>query len=112
MSNGKTWLGRVSLWTAIAGVIVPVCLVVLLVIWVLLFVPQGRVGPSGEDAQRMIVGLVLCGVAFVVLELVALGCGLAARCTATGRVGLAIAGALLTLALGVTTGVLHRADFW
>jgi hypothetical protein len=105
-------LGKASFWAAIAGIVVPVCLVILLVIWVILFVPQGRMGPSGDDAVRIIVGLVVCVAPFVVLELVALTCGIAARDTATGKLGLKISACLLALALGVTVLILYRSDFF
>jgi hypothetical protein len=74
-------LAKASLWTAIAGLVFPVGLAVLVITS-----DQHRL-----DMERL--GewpYALCGVLFVILELVALGCGLAARCTATGRVGLGL----------------------
>jgi hypothetical protein len=108
----QTSLGKASLWASIAGIVVPVLLAIVLVIWVLLFVPQGRMGPSYEDSVRLIAGLVLCVVVFMLLELVAFGCGMAARYTTTGKIGLAISCVLLTLALVVTTFILYRSDFF
>jgi hypothetical protein len=47
--------------------------------------------------------VILC----VVLELVAFGCGLAARRTATGKTRLLISGVLLSLIVGYIAFVLH-----
>ncbi len=65
-------LGKASLWTSIIGFVLPMCLVILF--------------PANAF---------LCGVLFVILELVALGCGIAARRTATGKAGLVISFSLL-----------------
>jgi hypothetical protein len=75
-------LAKASLWTAIAGLVFPVSLVVLAITN-----DQHRL-----DMQRL--GdwpYVLCSVLFLILEVVALGCGLAARGTVTGRRGLGLA---------------------
>jgi hypothetical protein len=74
-------LAKVSLWTAIAGLFFPVSLVVLSIM---------------SDQHRLDIAQLgewpysLCGVLFVILELVALGCGLAARYTMTGKRGLGL----------------------
>ena len=76
---------------AIAGVTLPV----LLAQGVRLFAP----------AQRLSDFFVLCFVLGIVMELVALGCGIVARRTAAGKAGIFTAGALLVLGtlFGATT---------
>jgi hypothetical protein len=105
MTNDKTLLGKVSLWTSIVGLVVPVIIVTLLVTWILLFFKPGPRGWSHEDVARITALLAVSGVLFVVCELAALGCGIAARRTTTGKIGLVISGVLLTLALGLTVFV-------
>jgi hypothetical protein len=88
----RTTLGKVSLWTAVIGLVVPVALAVG-VILVVLFVTRAWEG---------LIRLVLCGALLVILELVAFVCGIMARRTTSGKIGLAISGVLLMLALGFT----------
>jgi hypothetical protein len=74
-------LAKASVWTAIAGLAFPVSLVVL---------------ATTSEQHRLDIGrlgewpYVLCSLLFVILELVALGCGLAARGTVTGKRGLGL----------------------
>jgi hypothetical protein len=86
MSNENATLGNASLWTAIIGIVVPGCLAVLVAV----FYPRHL----GNDPGPL---YALCGVLFVILELVALGCGIAARRTATGIAGIVISGTLCAL---------------
>lgn len=112
MANDGGSLGKASLWISIAGLIVPVCLAILLAIWVLAFVPQSRLGPSYENSVLILAGAALCIVLFVVLELIALGFGIAARRTERGKVGLEISGGLLTLAVAAVAFALYRSDYF
>ena len=74
-------LAKASLWTSIAGLVSPVSLTVLAITS-----DQHRL-----DIERLREWpYALCGVLFVTLELVALGCGIAARHTVTGKRGLAL----------------------
>jgi hypothetical protein len=91
MSNGKTSLGKISLWTSIVGFVVPVGLAVFVVV---------RYWRAPKNA--VLTSLVACLALFVVLEVAAFVCRIRARHTTTGKVGLAISGVLLLLALGST----------
>jgi len=84
MANDNASLGKTSLWTSIVGVVLPVSLAILVAIFL---------KPSSEKALAN----ALCGVLFVILELIALGCGIAGRRTATGKAGLVISVILLLL---------------
>jgi len=76
-----TKLAKVSLWTSIAGLVFPVSLVILLITSA-----QHRL-----DMERLREWpYALCGVLFVLLESVALGCGIAARRTVSGKRRLAL----------------------
>lgn len=70
------------------GVVLPVCLGVLVAV---LYKPHLGNEPGPAYA--------LCGLLFVILELVAFGCGIAARRMATGKAGLLISGILLLLVI-------------
>jgi hypothetical protein len=72
MGDDYASVGKASLWCAILGGVLPVRLAIL--------VPANAL---------------LCGVLFVILELIALGCGIVARRTATGKAGLVISGILV-----------------
>ena len=85
-------LGAASLWTSVAGFVLPVCMAVL---GLRLARPGGRMGPSDEETNVVL----LCLGLFVTLELVALGCGIAARRTAAGKAGLVISGIPLGVAV-------------
>jgi hypothetical protein len=76
MGNDYASLGKACLWCAIIGIVLPVCLAIL--------VPANAF---------------LCGFLFVILELIALGCGIAARATVTGKAGLIISGIVLLCSL-------------
>jgi hypothetical protein len=77
MSKDNALLGKASLLTAIIGPVLPVCI---------LFATFG--GPNHLLGRDLSLGL------FVILELVALGCGIAAR-----RTGIGIAGMFISLTL-------------
>ena len=74
-------LAKASLWTAIAGLVFPVGLAVLVIT---------------SDQHRLDIARLrewpyaLCGVLFLILELIALGCGIAARRTVSGKRRLAL----------------------
>jgi hypothetical protein len=91
MTN-KAWLGNISLWSAIIGVVLPGCYVLLDFAFL-----QNHVNEQSLDYE--ILGYVISGFLFVTLELAALGCGIAARDTATGKAGLAISGGIAILVL-------------
>jgi hypothetical protein len=97
LGNGSAFPGKVSLWTATLGIIVPVSLAVLVLVVVLYLTPQSRMGPV--YANEGVAALAGCGVLFVILELVALVCGTAGRHTAPGKAGLLISSVLLFLVL-------------
>jgi hypothetical protein len=86
MADGNESLGKTSLWSSIIGVALPGCLAVLVAVFI-----------KNEYDRRM--PYVICGVIFGMLELVALGCGLATRRTATGKAGLVISSVLFVLLL-------------
>jgi hypothetical protein len=101
-----TSLGKVSLWTSIAGVVVPVGLAAIVLVVVLFLTPQRYRGApkyAGEGLAALAICLVLC----FILEFVALGCGIAARRTTGGKAGLAISAVILTLAIALAKFVLH-----
>jgi hypothetical protein len=81
LSPNRDDLAKASLWAASAGLAFPVSLVVL---------------AAASDQHRLDMERLgdwpyaLGGVLFVIVELVALGCGIAARYTRIGRFGLAI----------------------
>jgi hypothetical protein len=89
MGNDYASLGKASLWCAIIGVVLPLCLLILF--------------PASASP-------ILCGVLLVILELVAVGCGIAARRTATGKSGLVISGILL-LCVFVLFSLFYLADY-
>ena len=86
MGNDNASLGITSLCSSIIGVVLPACLAVLVAVFIK---PPNEQGPA----------YALCGVLFVILESIALGCGIATKRTATGKAGLLISGVLLLLAL-------------
>jgi hypothetical protein len=88
MENGNATFGNTSLWTSITGIILPGCLAILVVDFIK--IPNERNIPY-----------IICGFLFVILELVAFGCGIAGRRTATGKAGLAISSILLLLGIVV-----------
>jgi hypothetical protein len=72
MTTDKTWLGKTSLWSSIVGVILPGCLLIL--VW-LVHIPYGSHLDFGP--MVLVMGGVSCsGLVFVILEFVALGCGM------------------------------------
>jgi hypothetical protein len=77
---------QTSLWSSIIGVVLPGCLAVLAAVFI-----------KNEYDRR--VPYIICGLLFGILELVALGCGIAARRTATGKAGMVISGVLFVLLL-------------
>ena len=88
-------LGKASLWTAVGGFVLPVCFALLALVGVLLLKPR-LLEPSWSEPGAV---SALCGIFLVALELVALGCGMAARRTATGKAGLFLSGVPLLLVL-------------
>ena len=86
MVTDNAWLGKVSLWSSILGVILPGCSIVVL----------GLVMDI-HSLGFFVFGLLISGFLFWTLELVALGCGIAARRTATGKAGLAIVAGIAIL---------------
>ena len=81
LDNDNLWLGKASLWSSIIGIVLPACLYVLVIIF---FSYEGLAYGA-------------CQLLFVILQLVALGCGIAARRTPNGKAGLGISGSLLLL---------------
>jgi hypothetical protein len=87
MGNDKVFLGKTSLWTSISGIVLPVCLAAILFV----FLP-----PPGYAGLAYVA---LCLILSVILELVAVGCGIAAMRTATGKTGLVISSILLVVVI-------------
>ena len=83
-ANNASFLGRISLWTAIGGLVLPILLAL---IGSLL---ASVVHPS--EAYFM-----LCFALLLVLELAAFGCGIVGRRTTSGKAGLAVSVISLTL---------------
>jgi hypothetical protein len=80
--NDHPSLGKAALWSCITGVVLPGSLLALVLV-------SERVLPLEFQA------IAICGILFVILELVAFGCGIMARRTTPGKVGLVISGLLL-----------------
>ena len=83
-------LGRISLWTSITGIVLPVILA--LAFLGLAGLTDRKVSTKDEEIY-----FILCVVLSGVLELTSLVCGIVARRTTTGKVGMAISGSSLTL---------------
>ena len=66
MNNHKITLGKVSLWTAIAGLLVPVGLAAVVLVVVLVLTPQ-RPRAAPEYAGEGLVALALCGILLIIL---------------------------------------------
>jgi cytochrome bd-type quinol oxidase subunit 2 len=96
MGNDNASLGKASLWTSIVGVVLPVFLAILVAIFL---------KPSSEKAWAN----ALCGVLLVILELVALGCGIVGRRTTAGKAGLVISGVVLGL---IVVGFVYAGVFF
>ena len=105
MGNDYSTLGKASLWASLLGIVLPGCLTILPFVGVLYLTPHTRMGmgPPTPAAEAAGWTLVLSAVLFVLLELIAFGCGIAASRTATGRAGLVISGVVLPLAVSVFT---------
>lgn len=88
MVADKTWLGKVSLWCSILGVILPGCSLVVLALVM-----------NIHSLGFFVFGMVISGFLFWTLELVALGCGIAARRTAMGKAGLSIVAGIAILVI-------------
>lgn len=93
MSNDNASLGKVSLWSSIIGVVLPGCIAVLV------FFIEKNTSEQSLSLGYVIYGFVICGFLFVTLELVALGCGIAARRTTAGNAGLVISAGIVFLVL-------------
>jgi hypothetical protein len=72
-----TWLGHLSLWTAVGGLVLPVVLVLVICL-------------VSSTLKRNVpdIYLLLCILLAIAMELIALGCGIVARRTAMGHAGL------------------------
>jgi hypothetical protein len=90
MANDNTVLGKASLWSALIGIVLPASLAVLVAVFL-----KPHLGNDPGPAYG------ICCLLFVILELVAFGCGIAARHLATGKAALVISGILLLLVLFV-----------
>jgi hypothetical protein len=111
MGHDDASLGKASLWCSIIGVALPVCLAILTLVGVSYLAPQSRLGPPPSAMEAAGWAFALSGILFVLLELIAFGCGLAARRTATGKAGLVISGVLLPLVVGLIAFLLVRAKW-
>jgi hypothetical protein len=102
-------LGKTSLWCSCIGIFLLVSLAVLLLVDILYLERHTRMGmgPPTPATKAAGVTLAIGGVLFVVIELVAFGCGIVARRTAAGKAGLVISGVLLPLVLGLVGFTLH-----
>src|ERR1022692_3061004 len=92
MDNNVARLAKVSLWASLVGFVVPMCLVALDFIVVVFVLPPQRTAPP-----YAVEVVAFSGILFLILELVALGCGVATRHTTPGKAGLIISGVLLLL---------------
>jgi hypothetical protein len=92
MTTDKAWLGRTSLWSSIIGVVLPGCFVAFDFAYLQAHIKEPTLGYE-------IFGYVISGFLFVTLELAALGCGIAARHTASGKAGLVISAGIAILVL-------------
>jgi len=88
-------LAKVSLWTSIGGFVVPTSLAALVFVVVVFILPPQRTAPAYS-----VEAIVACGIVFLILELIAFGCGVAARRTAPGKAGLIISSTLLLFGVG------------
>ena len=94
-------LGRISLWTSILGLVLPVLLAMVFAV----LLERNILREAGTYYG-------LCLLLGAVLELAALGCGLGARRTAAAKTGLVLSLAsllLLVLVLGFVTPILRIA---
>jgi hypothetical protein len=85
--------GRISLGLSLAGIVIPVGGLILIVV----FVGINLGGTRGPNPVIADYGIFLCILVFAILELLALGAGIASRRTATGIAGLLISGVLVLL---------------
>lgn len=85
MADRNDLIGKVSLWIAVVGFALPASVAVL----VLLIQPSGYLVAGAC--------LFVCSAVFFVLEVVALGCGIAGRGTPAGRTGVIISGIFLAI---------------
>jgi uncharacterized membrane protein len=84
----KALLGRVSLWSAILGLILPGCSLAVLSLVM-----------DIHSLEFFVFAMTISGFLFCTFELVALGCGIAARRTAAGKAGLAVVAGIAILVL-------------
>ncbi len=89
MDNERSQRGRASLWISILGIVLPVTFIVL----ALMFLPTG----GFEGIVYVFLGLL----AAIVMELLGLGFGIAARRATAGKIGMVISVGSLTLAVAV-----------
>jgi hypothetical protein len=96
MTETTAPVGRVSLWAAILGLLLPVLFALVFVLVVSALDETGT--RKLTDLRNHELYFALCIVLFVVFELIAFACGLVAIRTGTGKAGLTISGGSLTLA--------------
>ncbi len=90
---GNATLGNVSLLASILGSVLPMGLVSLSLL----------IGPTFYPQEAHVLSFIL----FVIFEIVAFGCGIAARGATSGKVGLAISAVLLPLVLAAVCAALY-----
>jgi hypothetical protein len=88
MADDRASVGRASLWTSISGLVLPIVLAIGISV-VLTISDKG----NRDDGRYYL----LCGLLFVVLELIALVCGIVGWRTTSGQVGFFLS--LLSLGL-------------
>ena len=113
MANDQASLGKASIGAAIIGIVLLMCLIILTVIEIVHLTPSSRMSPGPPTAATKVAGLVLTfgSVLFVVLELVAIVCGIKAIRTPTGKAGLVISGILLPCVLALVGYALYVAKW-
>jgi len=91
-------MGKASLWTAISGIVLLLCLAIVIVIQIASLTPHTgtNAGLPIPASKSMESSLVAGGILFMTLELIAITCGIKAMRTPTGKGGLAISAILLS----------------
>ena len=90
MNEPNESVGRASLWTSVAGLVLPLSLAILAAVFIA-DTPEGR--------SRRETAYILSAFLFGILELAALVCGIIGRHTRSGKAGLMISGIILVLIL-------------
>ncbi|MCH7729790.1 MAG: hypothetical protein IH991_25470 [Planctomycetes bacterium] len=108
MPSRNAALGKASLVCSIVGVVLPVILITLAFV----FQPTVNIYKKTNLLDLvLLVCLFLGAISSVVLELVALGLGIAARRTTTGKAGLIISG-ILVLGPALIATLIAAQDLW